>query len=236
MLYKVAVVEDDKRQVEILSSYFQKISLQENYAFELDCFESGESFMFNYKPIYHLILMDIGLSGINGMDTAIWLRKIDTDVTLVFITNMVQFAVRGYELNAFDFLVKPLTFDSFKLKIYRIIAHLNTRIGRQISISQGEDIYRISVNRIVYVEIRGHKITYHTTEGKLYSYGSLKTVEEEIASTSFCRCNSCYLVNLGYVQKVNSNSVIVNGIKLQMSRPKKKEFIQALNAYMGENI
>ncbi len=233
MNFQIAIVENEKDEMETLRSCFDRWGRENGHEFAIRWFESGEQFLIEYQPVYDMVLMDIGLNGMNGMDTALSLRQTDPSVLLLFVTNLVSFAVRGYEANAFDFVVKPVSYAGFSLKINRAIHQLTFRQSKEILITSGDDIIRTSTSRILYVEVQNHHILYHTADGDYPAYGNLKQVEEKLDSGLFVRCNSCYLVNLMYVRGVQGNLVTVGSDQLQMSRPRRKPFIQALNDYIG---
>ena len=232
----VAIVEDSPAEAELLRSYFARFTREHGVDFTLTCFASGEEFLNKYRPAYDLVLMDIGLPGHNGMETAAALRERDRSVTLIFVTNMAQFAVKGYEVDAFDFVVKPVGYSNFALKLQRALNKLDTRRDTEVLVTLSDSMVRLSASQIKYIEISGHRMVYHTTDGELYAYGNLKEVEATLGGGMFARCNNCYLVNLNYVRAVQGHTVTVGSDELQISRPRRKAFIQALNDYLGGGI
>lgn len=232
----VAIVEDSPAEAELLRSYFARFTREHGVDFTLTCFASGEEFLNKYRPAYDLVLMDIGLPGHNGMETAAALRERDRSVTLIFVTNMAQFAVKGYEVDAFDFVVKPVGYSNFALKLQRALNKLDTRRDSEVLVTLSDSMVRLSASQIKYIEISGHRMVYHTTDGELYAYGNLKEVEATLGGGMFARCNNCYLVNLNYVRAVQGHTVTVGSDELQISRPRRKAFIQALNDYLGGGI
>ena len=232
----VAIVEDSPAEAELLRSYFARFTKEHGVDFTLTCFASGEEFLNKYRPAYDLVLMDIGLPGHNGMETAAALRERDRSVTLIFVTNMAQFAVKGYEVDAFDFVVKPVGYSNFALKLQRALNKLDTRRDSEVLVTLSDSMVRLSASQIKYIEISGHRMVYHTTDGELYAYGNLKEVEASLGGGMFARCNNCYLVNLNYVRAVQGHTVTVGTDELQISRPRRKAFIQALNDYLGGGI
>ena len=233
MNYQIAIVENEKEDMELLRSHFERWGAENGHTFEIRWFIGGEQFLIEYRPIYDMVLMDIGLNGMNGMETALELRKADPSVLLLFVTNMVSFAVRGYEANAFDFLVKPVSYAGFALKIARAMHQLSLHREGELLIQTGEDLYRTTPSRIFYVEVQNHHVHYHTADGVFTVYGNLKQVEGRLPEGLFVRCNSCYLVNLMHVRKIQGSQLQVGEEWLQISRPKRKAFVQALNDYIG---
>lgn len=233
MVRRVAIVEDCQEEAQVLRDHFSRYSAEKDAAFKLTHFTSGEEFLSKYRPVYDLVLMDIGLAKLNGMETAVRLRELDRSVTLIFVTNMAQFAVRGYEVDAFDFVVKPVSYSNFALKLQRALKKLSTRRDTEVILTLSDRMLRIPASQIKYIEISGHKMIYHTTDGDVNAYGNLKDTEAALSGELFARCNNCYLVNLDYVQAIRGYVAVVDGDELQISRPKRKAFVQALNDYLG---
>lgn len=233
---RIAIVEDNPEESKQLSTFFERFGEEQGDRFLLDHFPSAEAFLNKYRPVYDIVFMDIQLAALNGMDAAVRLREIDKDVMLVFVTNMVQFAVKGYEVRAFDFMVKPLNFPVFSMKLQRMLTELNVRTEQELMIPVANQLIRISASRLKYIEVSGHKLIFHTADRDITAYSSLKSVESELDSRVFVRCNSGYLVNLKYVRAVKDYTVLVDQDELPISRPKRKAFVQALGDYLGGKI
>lgn len=201
--------------------------------FAVEVFSNAVNFLKNYKSVYDIVFMDIEMPYMSGMEAAIKLREIDQTVLLLFVTNMSQYAVKGYEVDAINFLVKPVAYFNFALKMQKAIMKLESNRDREILVRTKDGVIRLRTSKVQYVEISGHRIVYHTQEGTYEGYGTLKQVEERLAGTPFVRCNSCYLVNLQFVSKVTGWTVEVGNSMLQISHPKKKDFLNALNLYVN---
>lgn len=235
-MINVAVVEDENGAAELLLSYFNVFSENKGEKFHIVRFDNPVNFLTNYKPNFDLVLMDIDLPDINGMDTSRRLRKIDKTVTLIFVTNLAQFAVTGYEVDAFDYIVKPVSYYDFSFKLERALERIKSRKLTKIPITVDDAIKCITASEIKYVEVIGHKLIYHTTEGNFETTGSLKDLEQKLANADFAKCNNCYLVNLCYITGLQGFTVTVAGDELQVSHPRRKEFKRALNDYLGEKF
>lgn len=234
----VAIIEDSDGEYDVLKAQLERFAAEsEKYAFECVRFNDAESFLQYYKPMYDLIFMDIGLPDMNGLEATRRLREMDDKVLLMFITNMSKFAVSGYEVGAFDFVVKPIKYASLRLKLLHAMDKLDTDEDKKICVPfSGEDARGsakiISASTIKYVEVMDHSIIIHTTSGDINTYGTLKKIENMLQSDSFCKCNSCYLVNLKYVRQIKDFTVIVADDEISVSHAKKKEFLRALGAYI----
>lgn len=230
-MINVAIIEDDINAQNKLKSFLRRYGEEKKERFNCYTFTSAELFLTDYRPDYDLVFMDIELSGMDGMRAAKKLRKIDDKVVLVFVTNLMQFAVGGYEVGAFDFILKPITYGSFFLKFNRILQKVKSLDDTQIIVRGKQYVKKLFASNIMYVESCDHDLTYHTTDGDVTARGSMRYAVEQLKERDFELCNQCYLVNLKYVLGVYENVVKVGNDELVISRPKKKSFTAAVNAY-----
>ena len=177
--------------------------------------------------------MDIELPDGNGMDLIKEIRKVDDKVIVVFVTNLVSYAVKGYEVHAFDFIVKPISYYNFYVKLLKVIGCLEQKKDKEIWVTNKNGRERIMLSSVLYIEVVQHMLYYHTVDGVLNASGSLNSVQESLKNYGFVLCNSCYLVNLKHVKAIKQNDVLVGNDLLMISRHKKKEFIKALNEYLA---
>lgn len=227
-MIKVAIAEDCKSERELLESYINRY----DDSISVSLFSNGSRLLDGYSPIYDILFLDIEMPHLDGMSLAKKIREIDSTVTIVFITNLAKMAIKGYEVQAFDFIVKPVSYDTFILKMNRIMESLKHKRGKEILIHSERNLARADVLDILYVEIMSHRIVYHTLKGDIPSYGTLKSVEDMIDDPLFVKCNQCYLVNLRHVQAIEGNEVIVGEDRLLISQPKREGFVAALASYL----
>lgn len=231
--YRIALVEDDLAYAELLKEYLTRFGSEHDVRFEAVHFKNAVSFLEDYTADYDLVLMDIQMPYLNGMDAAAKLRTLDPTVLLIFITNLAQYAIRGYEVDALDYILKPVTYAGFSLKITRALKRMSRRERRtEVLIPTKEGKIRVALEDIRYIESSDHYVLYHTKEEIYRQYATMSSVEQRLSDYPFARCNNCYLVNLAYVEKVKGFSVTVGGEVLQMSQTRKKEFLQRLTEYL----
>lgn len=234
-MIKIAVVDDEEKERNIVTSYIERYYNGDRQKYDVTLFERAETFLVNYKSDYDVVFMDIELPGMDGMQASEELRKIDPVVTLIFITNMAQFAVKGYSVNAMDFVVKPLSYYDFSLKMKRAETAVASREGTDIVVSERYKITRISSKDLLYAEVKGHYLYYHTQEGIYCGYGKISTLESQLEGLGFMRCNNCYLINQRFIKSVTGFIVtMVNGDELTVSRSRKKQFMDELTEWLGE--
>ena len=236
-MIRAAIVEDDKEAAELLAGYLVRYGKENGIEFFSEHFDNAVNFLEKYRDKYDIVFMDIEMEDLDGMSAAKKLRERDKSVTLVFVTNMAQFAIKGYEVDALDFIVKPVGYHDFSFRLAKAVARINANAEKYVSVSlTGGGYAKLIVGHIKYVEIMKHRIVYHTEDGDFETYGTLKNVESELKGAHFARCNSCYLVNLRFVRSVRDMMCDVAGEKLKVSQPRKKDFLKALGDYIGGGL
>lgn len=229
----IEIADDEQKDRELLKSYFEQLQKEINEEFKIRVYESGDALLADQDVEADIICLDIEMKGKNGLKTAAEIRKRDANVIIIFITNMAQLAIKGYEVQALDFVVKPINYSAFALKMKNAMNIILNRKSRNIVLNTVNGMQKISTNDLFYAEVNGHYLYYHTRQGVFKQKTSMKDLEEKLSGLSFKRCNNCYLINLKYVDCVNKDDLQINGEWLKISRPRKKEFLQSLANYMG---
>ena len=144
-MYRIAVVDDLPEERSRLEEYLRRFAGERKLTVTVDPFEGGESFLAAFDHNYDIVLLDIEMQGIDGMETARRLRERDEKVCLLFVTYLANFAVQGYSVHALDFLVKPVSFENFGMKLERAITAADRARKKEILIAatQGERRVRI---------------------------------------------------------------------------------------------
>ncbi len=233
-MLRIAVVEDNFADAEKLEDYIKQFCAGNKINYQVEIFKSGDEFLQNYTKIWNLILLDIEMPGIDGMETAKKIRELDEETFLVFVTNMAQYAIHGYEVDAFDFVVKPVQYAPFCMKMKKLLNMMRMRQKKYITVNQTNGVSRVFLQEIIYVEVRNHKLFFHTERGEVEGRGSLLQLEKETEGSTFARCNSGYVVNLRNIKSIEKDTVIMsNGDRLPVSRARKKEFLNQFAMYLG---
>lgn len=232
-MLRIAIVEDEAGYVKTLQKYIMRYDRESEEPCLVQCFTNGLDFLESYRPDYDVVFMDIRMPHMDGMEAALSLRRMDEDVAIIFITNMAQYAIRGYEVNALDFMVKPVEYAEVRQKLNKVRRYLKKYSSASIALNINGAVKKISIRTIFYIEVRNHSLIYHTEEGNYTVYGQLKELEQNNNFSCFARCKSCYLVNLSHVTETNGDCITVGGDVLYVSRRLKKVFMQALSNFMG---
>ncbi len=233
-MIRIALVEDDKRYVFELREYLSRYEREAKVKIAVSVYPDGEDIVTNYSANFDIILMDVEMTFMDGMTAAEIIRKKDSEVILIFITNMPQYAIEGYKVDALDYVLKPLSYFAFSQRIDRALTRLKRRESAYITIPVKGGMMKLDTSKICYVEVVDHDLIYHTVNGVFITKGTIKDAQENLDGEKFYRCNRCYLVSLEYVDNFKGCDATVNGNVIQVSRSRKKSFLDALNNYMNE--
>lgn len=233
-MLRIAIVEDEESYISVLKDYLERYKQESGEQIEVTVYHDGDEITACYKAQFDIILMDIEMKFIDGMTAAEEIRKVDSSVFIIFITNAPQYAIRGYEVGALDYILKPIPYFTFSQKIARAVAKIKKRARKQVTVQVKGGVMRMDLSDIYYIESEGHNLIYHIKGGTAEASGTMKAVEEELSEYGFFRINKCYLVNLEHVDGVQDKFAAVRNDKLLISRPKMKQFMQELTRYWGE--
>lgn len=232
-MLRVAVVEDEEKSRKILKDMIGRYAKERQMEIRVDGFADGREIVENYTPDYDILLLDIEMPELNGMKAAEKIRETDRDVVMVFITNMAQYAIKGYEVDALDFILKPVSYETFSMRFTRAAGRVKSREGKRIAISMPDGAKWIDSRKIFYVETQNRMLVYHTEDGVFSVRGALKDVQKELEKWHFVKCNQCYLVNLKYVTEIKKSVAVVAGDELEISRRNRNAFLAAVTDFLG---
>lgn len=233
-MIRVALVEDDPNYREELMEYLKRYEQESGEKFRIRVFTDGDEIAEEYRAEYDIILMDIEMTFMDGMTAAERIREVDSEVVIIFITNMPQFVMKGYTVDALDYVLKPITYFAFSQRIDRALSRMKKRTRKYITIEIKGGMQKLDVSKITYVEVNNHDLIFHTLSGDYLTKGAMKEVEVNLGAENFFRCNKCYLINLEYVESVQNFDVILGKDAVQVSRARKKALLDALNDYLNE--
>lgn len=234
-MVRIAVVEDDSVSAELLVKYLHRYEREKETQFEISFYTDGMNFISDYQADLDIIFMDIEMPYMDGMTAARKLREMDESVCLIFVTNMAKYAIKGYEVAALDFMVKPVKYFNFTMKLERALRQRKNNQRAEVKLPIEEGKRRLTVSDILYVEVSNHTLIYHTTEGKVQLRGTITGAEAELGEKNFARSSNSFLINLAKVTAVGKNFVKVGSEELSLSRSKKEDFMKKLTNFLGES-
>lgn len=231
-MVRIAIVEDDEFYVKQLVEYLERYEQETGIEIIADVFTDGAMLVDRYNKDYSIILLDIEMPILDGMTAAEEIRKVDEEVVIIFITNMAQYAIKGYSVGALDYVLKPIAYFAFSQCLQKAIARVRKPPEQHITISSRAGIRKLNIVDIYYIESQGNSLLYHTSSGEYKVTGTLKNVEESLKDKYFERGNSGYLINLRHVDAIANGFAIVKGVKLALSRSRRGSFMKAFTSFI----
>lgn len=235
-MFRIAIAEDEPACAQQLREYIDRYAREHGLETAVTWFSDGMELVEEYAPVWDILFLDIQMEHLDGMETARRIRRQDPDVTIVFITNLARYAIQGYEVDASDFILKPLEYDRFRARMDKLTTRLSRRPEAFVVLPLAEQKIRVAVEDILYAEVVDHDLQVVTTRQRYLMRCSLQEMERMVEGQGFSRCNRCYLVNLRRVSGVERDAVRVGEYTLPISRPRKKQFLQELSDCLGAEL
>ncbi len=223
-MFYIAICDDEELTLKSTKENLEKIIGETNVKAQVSTFPDGEGLLKNYEAQYNLIILDVEMKNMNGIETAKCIREKDTNVIIIFITNFLQYAVDGYRVNAYRYLLKPLKYDDFKSEILSSFNEIDEKNLGLIITSQNTN-QLIKKGDIFYIESFGHSIIYHLEDTDIECKGTMNEVEIKLNSLQFYKIHKSYIVNLQYIKSFDDKSVqMTNGKDIPISRYRYGDF------------
>lgn len=228
---RIALIDDNKSETDLLEKYLVEFGKGNNILFNVFVFNNAFELLENYAG-YDVIFMDIDMPQLNGIDAAKELRKHDRNAVLIFVTNLAQFAINGYEVNALDYVIKPLGYYDFSLKMKKAMRYC-VKEENKISINTSEGMVSVSFSDIYFVEVSLHYINYYTAIGDFRSRGVFREIVKKFGPEGFAKLSRSFLVNLKHIRSLKNNTINIAGHSLPISRKEKESFMRIYSDYLG---
>ena len=235
MILKVAICDDEKSAVEQADNYLSRIRKETDLDFQIYYYSSGEDLVENMPRDIHILLLDIQMLTLSGIEAARKLREEGGEFYLVFLTSNTQYALEGYSVHAYEFLCKPIQYVQFKRCILEISEKIRRSRSVRIPVKSGSASYVIDFAHVIYAEVYGHTTVIRMDDGTSVN-GSvpLDQLEKKLSDHGFFRCHKSYLINVYRIKSIQTGEIIMSdGSSVPLSRYKKKEFLLFFNEAIG---
>ncbi len=235
---KVLVCDDEKLFLNKISQDLRCIGQELDINFSLILSRSEKEFWDIYKkdPDIDIVFMDILLGNENGYQIASRLREANRKIKIIFLTAITKYAIKGYEIGATRYLVKPITFKALKSVFSKTVEEVIKSSEEYIIEKNDEGVFKIFLSDIIYIETYERNTLIHTKEKKIISYHTMLKHLSRLNS-KFVRCHIGVIVNIEYVMEFGRNSLTMQyGKVVPMSKSKKNGVKEALLAYYDNLI
>ncbi len=233
MVRHIAVCDDEKNMQRQLSHYLEQYAALHQEDFDVLFYSSGEELLAGSAADPDILLLDISMGGMDGLETAQKLRDRGCRSLLIFITSMEHYAVRGYRVHAFGFLVKPVTYQELSDVLAEAIASLKQDTGSVLPIQTAGGTYLLDISSLLYAEVFQHETSFVLSQEKHTAAIQLGQVEELLTPYGFFRCHRSYLVNLRRIRRIGAAELTLeDGTVIPISKHRRREFIDAYSKWM----
>ncbi|HIT89440.1 MAG TPA: response regulator transcription factor [Candidatus Merdenecus merdavium] len=233
-MFNIVVCDDEKKFREKMKCYIQRYQERHDVWFCIREFADGNELINKMPKEIDILFLDIKMEVMDGIKAAKKIRSFNEWTPIVFLTSAVEYALEGYKVDAFDYLIKPISYEKFDVVLSKILKKISINRNKPLMIKSNDTWYRINTSEIVFVEMLRRHCIIHTMYETYVSTKRLKDIESELDQDNFFRCNSGYIVNFDYIEKiVQSDIYLSNEDVITVSRPKKKMFITKLMEYWG---
>ncbi|MEL1135690.1 LytTR family DNA-binding domain-containing protein [Desulfitobacterium sp. THU1] len=209
-MLRIAICDDDVQELTRLTNLVKKYQAEKKASMKYVTFSNAIELLETMRnDIYDVLLLDILMPGLNGMEAAHEIREFDSGVKIIFLTSSPEFAIESYAVDAFYYLLKPCApeklfpvLDSFFLDSQKKEAALH--------IKAASGMVRIPFSKLEFLEVINKKLYFHITDGSVKEfYGSLSDFEPELLSREeFIKVHRSCIVNMGYIQELNTSELI----------------------------
>lgn len=227
---RVAVCDDEAEYCKQMQKMIEK--MYHSLDVIVDTYQTGRDLLRQFeKQNYDLIFLDIEMPGIDGISLARRLRDRKEELRLVFLTSHVEYALKGYEVQALRYLTKPVQEDKLKEVLSYVMKQMQDQRIIWLKTSAGEE--RVSLSDILYLEAQDQNISINTAERSYVVRYNLRDFEQELKEYGFFRIHRGYLVSLRKISAVRKNEVTLDGgTVLPLSRTREKPLKEALYQYI----
>ncbi len=233
-MIRIAIVDDELESLSQLVSFTKRYMEETRIDCEVITFSDGNQIVEPYQLKWDIIFMDINMKRMDGISASKIIRDFDDNVILIFITTMAKLAIKGYEVSAMDFVVKPITYIHFYRKLDKAVRLANDRNqSKSLLLSRDDRKEKVPLEKIYYVDVKAHILSFITKEYVYNMRASMNHLEMELKPFHFGRVSNSTLVNLKYVTAVETDHVVVGETRLILSRTKKKSFLEAYSKYIS---
>jgi len=229
---RIAIVDDEQAMREQLAEYIKKYADEQHLQLDTCSLPSGDALLQSEDRAFDIIIFDIDMPGTSGLDTARKIRETDENVVILFVTNIAQYAINGYEVDAVDYIIKPVGYYDFAMKFQKAVRRAGRRMSDRIVIDTVNGPVGLSTDSIQYVEVMAHYVIYHTAEQTYRVHASMKEHEDALRPYHFARCHKSYLINLKHLKSISASDVIVDDLSIPLGRAYKDDLLYEYMKYL----
>jgi two-component system, LytTR family, response regulator LytT len=235
-MINIAICEDEKETQLLIEDHLDNILKNINIEYEIKKYSLGEELLRDNLKDIDILLLDIQMGQINGMDTARRIREVDNKMEIIFITSLIDYIQEGYEVRAYRYLLKPIELEELKKHVLTCIKEIENK-NSYVVIKNKSNTYKIKPSEIKYIEVQKKVVSIHTINQTFEVRYSLEKIEKELDLDKFVRCHKSFLINLSYVENIKLNNIILESKEeVPVSRYRYKDVKEKFLKFLGDSI
>lgn len=233
-MLRIAICDDSIEDLEIVKKMTKNLLNSLSLEYEIEVYDNGKELLKSLIS-FDLLLLDIEMDQMNGIDIARELRKYNDDSKIIFITNSTNYLQVGYTVKADRYLVKPLDKQEF---YYELTSVLNNQImDNKFILDKRINQYKLYLKDIIYIEFYDRKTIIHKKDEHISTYITLKEWNTLLDKYHFSQTHKAFIVNLKYIKKITTDTIILsNNSTLPISRKFKDVFRKKYYTFIGERF
>ncbi|WP_131044126.1 LytR/AlgR family response regulator transcription factor [Clostridioides difficile] len=235
-MIKIAVCEDEKETQLLIEDYLENILKDISIEYEIQKYISGEELLESNLKDIDILLLDIKMEKLNGMDTARKIREVDNEMEIIFVTSFVEFMQEGYEVKAYRYILKPINKEKISKSVLPCINEMMKKRNNYLTINVKNYVDRIKIDSITYIETDRPNILIYTHDDMYITKMSISKIEKILNEYGFFRCHNSYIVNLKLVESMSGSTVIVDGKSIPISKYRVKGLKLAITNILGDIV
>lgn len=234
--YSFAICENEVIQAEWLQSLVEEYAASQHVSIQINIWESAEIFLFHYaeNKDVDIILLDIQMNAMTGMEMARQLREQDDSVALLFITGLTDYISEGYSVEAIDYLVKPLKKEKLFQALDRLLAKYPVK-EEFLLVEQDDEQIKISRDDILFIEVEGREIKVVMKKQVIFLKNSLQSFSKQLNQEQFVQPYRNVVVNCSRIKRIRKGSLIMDDDSvIPVSRRNQQKVVAAFTKYFRE--
>ncbi len=236
-MYNIGICDDEQTFAEELEEMIEQYARETDTELRVTLFQNGRELTDSDTIQLDLIFLDIRMDVMNGLEAAKRIRAKDGKVSIIFLTSLTRYALVGYEYQAVNYIIKPITYARLKRELDRWLESYRREDKKYILVVNEDGRHRVDLSSLHYLETYNRNVKLHTDDGEIISYKKMKELEEELEDARFIRCHSGYLVNPFFVKRVGKLEItLTDGEVIPISQPKRKAVMEKLADYWGDRL
>jgi DNA-binding LytR/AlgR family response regulator len=221
---RIAICEDEKIHQEAIQGQLQKWAAGSCHEVDVSVFDNAETLLMLWEDvIFDVLILDIEMGQMSGMELAKAIRRIDANVTIIFVTSHASYSLEGYDVNPLHYLIKPLQSEKFHKVMDKALAVYSLKGGDNLVISAESGLQKIPPGAIRYIAMFSHNAEIFTADG---SYTARTTLKELLRAlpAHFINCHRSYVINMFKVDcAFNDHVVMAGGAGIPVSKARSKQ-------------